>query len=871
MEVMEYDELNQLSVEQNIAFRRMMGRWRSEVLEITQNPWFWAIVECVHESRGPCIHLSAFLKQRIDEQAMATKGNHLCQLANGKALEIANGFNDTLVSSKWWEVLQQWPLDRRERLALLSVSVVLAHAGGFDRRVLAPFTKYPLKLLTLAASQPDTPCKVLQETCSSLINDTAGVADATTRKFCSFFKPELTKAATEGICPPKLRATLVAMRSLWRSDTRENERINKMIGIQGDRSPNISLELLSGRIALKHYLGAALSTHEHCRNGKWSTSRPVAAALLNTCLEHAHGSTAVLENPERWAPPLPAPLDDKAGMGLGGDADSAAGVAAAAGPEPSRGRLVAVKPSPGQLWATTYSMLWNRKTKGDPCGLSHCLAFERDGLVEGPVFLRAGKVYSLGWMASAAPITTEGILEGIKVHVPLRFCSSVDMFEAWYDTMQNTPEPCVAVRKYYLKWDKAGTECICCASIAKDPLPQVAFNLRKARPKALARSVAAQASGSQVVADHAAIADGGMEEEDLEAALCKVMEMGSDSASDAGEAELEKVTELFSQENCIDELAANLEEVISADRAAAGEDVMQKNEADILRFCIEEAPMNANMLDVALDRFGGDLDHNTVLTPEEAEIEAMLNAEHVMGNTEVLNAIAAEEKYTSASDILYNWVQNVTRHMSLLMAAARSQESVNLRTTTQLSLVAHMDNNEPRVDLVQWRDREQLTGRVARVDKFDRVIYIVPAIDPLRSFSQAKIIDPAIGISMLKEKGKSRPEVPEKTRILTKLWRGGLGMLGASVHQCCRCHQDELTSPIFSCGLCFETWHQSCSDTLLADNGLDPFQKGAEHVSHWPEPPVPHRRVLPHSPCGRAEGEVASFASLCVMCTAYLA
>ena len=54
-------------------------------------------------------------------------------------------------------------------------------------------------------------------------------------------------------------------------------------------------------------------------------------------------------------------------------------------------------------------------------GLPHCLASERNGLVEGPVFLRADKVYSLGWMASAAPITTEGILEGIKVHVPSAF------------------------------------------------------------------------------------------------------------------------------------------------------------------------------------------------------------------------------------------------------------------------------------------------------------------------------------------------------------------------------------------------------------------------------------------------------------------
>eukprot|EP00974_Lingulodinium_polyedra_P053307 5121673-Lingulodinium_polyedra.AAC.1 len=76
--------------------------------------------------------------------------------------------------------------------------------------------------------------------------------------------------------------------------------------------------------------------------------------------------------------------------------------------------------------------------------------------------------------------------------------------------MQNTPDPRVAVRKYYLKWDNTDTECICSASIVKDPLPQVAFNLRKARPKV---SAGAQASGSQGDVDPAAIADRGMEED----------------------------------------------------------------------------------------------------------------------------------------------------------------------------------------------------------------------------------------------------------------------------------------------------------------------------------------------------------------------
>ena len=98
----------------------------------------------------------------------------------------------------------------------------------------------------------------------------------------------------------------------------------------------------------------------------------------------------------------------------------------------------------------------------------------------------------------------------------------------------------MAVRKYYLKWGKADAECICCASIAKDPLPLVAFILRKARPKALPRSAAAQASGSQGGAEPAAIANRGMEEDvfSLEARLWEVMDMGRDSASEACGAEL---------------------------------------------------------------------------------------------------------------------------------------------------------------------------------------------------------------------------------------------------------------------------------------------------------------------------------------------
>ena len=173
-----------------------------------------------------------------------------------------------------------------------------------------PALRYPFKLFTLGVVAPRTFCKQRQDTAAELLDAIQlgyrGTLDQTTRKFTDFFAPELRQAAADGTCAPKLWAAMVALRRLWRSDTRENERINKMIGIQGDRSPNISLELLSSRIALKHYFGAALSTHEQNRGREtWSTSRPIAAALLHTCLGNAPGAVGVMENEERWSAPLP--------------------------------------------------------------------------------------------------------------------------------------------------------------------------------------------------------------------------------------------------------------------------------------------------------------------------------------------------------------------------------------------------------------------------------------------------------------------------------------------------------------------------------------------------------------------------------------
>eukprot|EP00969_Alexandrium_andersonii_P179883 7950977-Alexandrium_andersonii.AAC.1 len=70
------------------------------------------------------------------------------------------------------------------------------------------------------------------------------------------------------------------VRRLIKCDARECERVNKAIGLQGDRSPNISLELLSSRVQMKHYLGQAL-TNDAGANApaRWGEKRLVALDL----------------------------------------------------------------------------------------------------------------------------------------------------------------------------------------------------------------------------------------------------------------------------------------------------------------------------------------------------------------------------------------------------------------------------------------------------------------------------------------------------------------------------------------------------------------------------------------------------------------
>ena len=83
---------------------------------------------------------------------------------------------------------------------------------------------------------------------------------------------------------------------------RENERINKMLKLFWQRTPNGTRELCSARACLRHQLGPAQNACMQGKALKWSTVKPAVEALTTKLQTSWDEKDAVLSAADRWAP-----------------------------------------------------------------------------------------------------------------------------------------------------------------------------------------------------------------------------------------------------------------------------------------------------------------------------------------------------------------------------------------------------------------------------------------------------------------------------------------------------------------------------------------------------------------------------------------
>lgn len=181
------------------------------------------------------------------------------------------------------------------------VSRMLLHnASGLERRVIKPLRSWPFKLLWLAYKPMNERCSQRMSVASELLNTDDKLLEINARKIKTRFRSELEYTKTTGYIHHRLYWLFRSVALVWKSDVRENERLNKMIGLLDERCPQIGMDLKSSRVSIKYKLGAACAGID--RVGKWSSIRPKVEQLRDECLESWPNIVDVMSNPLRWSP-----------------------------------------------------------------------------------------------------------------------------------------------------------------------------------------------------------------------------------------------------------------------------------------------------------------------------------------------------------------------------------------------------------------------------------------------------------------------------------------------------------------------------------------------------------------------------------------
>ena len=106
--------------------------------------------------------------------------------------------------------------------------------------------------------------------------------EITVRKFRKFFHKDLVFAAQHGFCSGKMFVTLKALAYMIEADVQASERLNKTLTLFGERCPGGSLELCSGRLGLKYFLG--LSGYGLVERRRYKDVKDTARLLLEECI-----------------------------------------------------------------------------------------------------------------------------------------------------------------------------------------------------------------------------------------------------------------------------------------------------------------------------------------------------------------------------------------------------------------------------------------------------------------------------------------------------------------------------------------------------------------------------------------------------------
>ena len=309
-------------------------------------------------------------------------------------------------------------MDDCEWLERSIFAVLLQHASSFARRVVEPIAAFPFRLLLLAKSPNAINCTERAQVARQILETPLADLEINTRKVKQMYLRDLKVAATDGVLTGALQLSIRAVARHWECDTRECERINKMLNLFTDRAPTASFELQSSRACLKHFLGEAGNPGVTKKKHKWSQYKPTACNLMQMCL-NSWGDRKVQENIHRWSSPeLP--------LGLPIDKEMT---------KIYDGLIATPKNSVVKVWAACYNMMVNKELEQHsdcPCPVI-CCSLRQPGNSTS-AFSYYISVEKIRTTRRFVPCVVHG--KEIWLKEPLEFQNSVDVFASFWQAVK---------------------------------------------------------------------------------------------------------------------------------------------------------------------------------------------------------------------------------------------------------------------------------------------------------------------------------------------------------------------------------------------------------------------------------------------------
>ena len=241
--------------------------------------------------------------------------------------------------------------------------------------------------------KPSTKCIRRKQVATELLKLAERYLDKTTQKIRLIFHDDLVFAAAEGLCTVRFWVLAKKLGVMLSPSARPSDSVNSLIGVQSSRCPNISVELLSSRIQIKHKLSTAEIT-KMTKEVRRKAIAPFVENLHRATCQYIDDGFAIQSDLSRWSDPQPIPL-----------ADLPRGTLPARLPLPCLPVLpdIAREADDAELaqeidrsltWAARYNLQWSK-------ALGRHVAIGSPGDPDDSLFLCAEKVYSVGEMVKA--------------------------------------------------------------------------------------------------------------------------------------------------------------------------------------------------------------------------------------------------------------------------------------------------------------------------------------------------------------------------------------------------------------------------------------------------------------------------------------